>query len=141
MKPVLDESLKTEYIEQPDVKLMILRIRKEYHPKHILKADIYQLANTGRHTSSKLFPLVIAMWEEKDSGYLTDFYSFDNNGVCLSHGYSRVKNDKVIVDEEHDTDISRLLEHKETFKEAIKHTSIPPRLSTATTVMNLFLSK
>lgn len=77
------------------------------------------------------------MWEKKEDEGLTDFYSFDNNGVCLSHGYSRTKNGQIVVNEEHDTDINRLVEHGEAIKEMIGDYPIPVPLLTHRTVMGL----
>jgi len=77
------------------------------------------------------------MWERKGDERLNDFYSFDNNGVCLSHGYSRMKNGQRVVDEQHDTDISRLIEYGEVIKDLIGDYPIPAQLAMHTTVIDL----
>ena len=66
-----------------------------------------------------------------------DFYSFDNNERCLSHGYSRWEGNKQTVDEKHDTDISRLLEHGATIKEMIGEYPADARFITNGTVISL----
>ncbi len=141
MEAVVDKSLKTVYAEQRHAILRSFSFTKTFSPNHSLQADIYGIYNVGELASTKLFPIIIAMWETRDDEYLTDFYSFDHKGICLSHGYSRVKNGKPAVSEQHDTDTSRLVEHKKTFREAIKkEQSVSPALYTEEVIMNLFLS-
>lgn len=136
-----------EYIDAPGVRtnfkegragIQQLSSVKRFSPKHELTLEIYKTTlYEGCELSSKLLPVVVGMWEAKEDEWLTDFYSFDNNGICLSHGYSRKKGDKRVVDEEHDTDISRLVEHGENIKEMIGDYPIPIPLLTHPTVMDL----
>lgn len=75
------------------------------------------LGHSCKDISSKTLPLVVKMIEQEGDKRFFDMYSIDNNGVCLSHGYSRYENGKAIVEEEHDTDISRLRKHGKTIRE------------------------
>ncbi|MBR9706225.1 hypothetical protein GOV14_04270 [Candidatus Pacearchaeota archaeon] len=99
----------------------------------ICKTTFYEICNV----SSKIFPLVVAMWEKKAEERLTDFYSFDNNGICLSHGYSRWENGSSVINEAHDTDIGRLVEHGEVIKELIYDYPVPMQLGIHTTFIDL----
>ncbi|MBS3083284.1 hypothetical protein J4423_00600 [Candidatus Pacearchaeota archaeon] len=88
-----------------------LTAEKVFSPDHsfnllIAKTTLYE----GCDLSSKLLPLVVAMRERKRGEGRNDFYSFDNHGICLSHGYSIAKDGKLVVDEAHDTDVGRLIE-------------------------------
>ena len=136
-----------EWVDAPGTKTSfqegragILRLdaHKEFSTEHTLdlviaKTTLYENCNI----SSKLLPLVVAMWERKGDERLNDFYSFDNNGVCLSHGYSRMENGQRIVNEQHDTDISRLVEYGEVIKDLIGDYPIPAQLTMHTTVIDL----
>ncbi|MDO8528489.1 MAG: hypothetical protein Q7S06_01195 [Nanoarchaeota archaeon] len=118
--------------------ILQLDAHKEFSPNHTLdllicKTTLYE----GCTISSKLLPLVVAMWERKEDERLNDFYSFDNNGVCLSHGYSRIKNGKRVVNEQHDIDISRLVEYGEIIKELIRDYPFISQLAGDRTVMDL----
>ncbi len=136
-----------EYVDAPGVRTTFKEGRagiqqlasvKRFSPTHELTLEIYKTTlYEGCSLSSKLLPLVVGMWEKKGDESLVDFYSFDNNGVCLSHGYSRKKGEKRTVDEEHDTNISRLIEHGENIKEMIGDYLVPVPLLTHPTVMVL----
>ena len=115
-----------------------LNASKQFSPNHTLNLAIYKVTlYEGCALSSKLLPLVIAMHERKEDESLSDFYSFDNNGICLSHGYSRYKDKKAVVEEQHDTDISRLIEHGKTIEEMIRDYPLPTPILTHITVMDL----
>ncbi|MBU3957625.1 MAG: hypothetical protein KKB25_00955 [Nanoarchaeota archaeon] len=139
--------INVEYTDAPGVRtnfkegkagILQLFSEKRFSSDHILNLDIYKTTlYEGCELSSKLLPLVVGIWEKKENEILTDFYSFDNNGICLSHGYSRKKGEKRIIDEEHDTDISRLIEHGEDIKEMIGDYPIPVPLLTHPIVMDL----
>jgi len=129
--------METKYNE---IKAVVQQIEstKKISDDHELYLSIFKPSlRESTNISSKTIPLVIAMSEEKANELFTDFYSFDDNGLCLSHGYSRVKDGKLVVDGAHDTDISRLIEHGENIKEMIGDYPIPLPLLTRTTVMDL----
>lgn len=136
-----------EWVDAPGTKtsfqeyrtgILKLDAHKEFSPDHALdllvcKTIIYE----GCNISSKLLPLVVAMWEKKGDERLNDFYCFDNNGICLSHGYSRMKNGQRVVNEQHDTDISRLVEYGEVIKGLFGDYPIPVQLAMHTTMIDL----
>ena len=126
------------YFQEGRAGILRLDAHKEFSPDHTLdlvvaKTTLYEDCNI----SSKLLPLVVATWERKGDERLNDFYSFDNNGVCLSHGFSRMKNGQRVVNEQHDTDISRLVEYGEVIKDLIGDYPIPAQLAMHTTVIDL----
>lgn len=129
----------TTTLQEGEAKVIQLKSTKQFSPKHsldllILKTTIFR----GCEFSSKLLPLVVRMIEDKSEEKLTDVYSFDNNGTCLSHGYSRYRDGKAVVDEQHDTDISRLIEHGKSIKEMIgEYYPIPTPLVIHTTFLDL----
>jgi len=115
-----------------------LDAHKEFSPDHTLHLGVFKTTfYEGCSVSSKLIPLVVGLWEKKGDERLKDFYSFDNNGVCLSHGYSRWEGGKTVVNEQHDTDISRLVEHGRVIGEMIGDYPIPVPLVIHTTVIDL----
>ena len=125
-------------LREGQAKLYQLKVSREISRDHsldllICKTSLYG----GSLISSKLLPLVVAMWEEKGDERYHDFYSFDNNGVCLSHGYSRWKGDEKVVDEEHDTDIGRLIDNGRVIEEMMRRYSLPAKLAMHTTVIDL----
>jgi len=136
-----------EWVDPPGTKtsfqegkagILQLKAHKQFSPEHTLdllvcKTTLYEDCNI----SSKLLPLVVAMWERKGNERFNDFYSFDNNGVCLSHSYKRWKDRKLTADEEHDTDLSRLVEYGGVIKEMIGDYPIPAHLAMHTTVIDL----
>ncbi len=77
------------------------------------------------------------MWEKDGNNSSTDFYSFDNNGLCLCHGYSRTRNGKRIVDKEQDTDIGKLIEYGEIIQEMIGEYPIPQEFATIPAMIDL----
>lgn len=123
---------------QGDAKLLQLVSKKFFSRDHILSLEIYKYQLfEGCRTSSKLFPLVVALWERDGQKRLNDFYSFDNNGILLSHGYSRWENEKPIVSEQHDLSLERLVEHGATISEMILEYPIPAALAMHKTVIDL----
>ena len=121
-----------------DSKLLQLVSRKVFSPKHTLDLGIYRHQFfKGCNPSSKLFPLIMALWETDDKKRFNDFYSFDNNGVLLSHGYSRWENGKPSVVEQHDFSLDRLLEHGSVITEMIGEYPIPAALASHTTIIDL----
>ncbi len=137
----------TEWIDAPGTRvsfyegragLLQLEAHKEFSPEHTLDLRICKTTlYDDCFISSKLLPLVVAMWEKKEIEGFSDFYSFDNNGVCLSHGYSRLKNRERVVDEQHDKDISRLIEYGAIIKELISDYPLPVQLAIHTTIIDL----
>jgi len=139
--------LVTEYIDAPGIKTTLkvgdaeifqLTSKKEFSNNHTLEVDIYK-TSLGKDCSlsSKLLPLVVAMWEENKENQLNDFYSFDNNGVLLSHGCKRWENKILTVDEKHDKNLRRLIQHGETIKEMIGDFPLPFQLTIHPTILDL----
>jgi len=136
-----------EWVDAPGMKTTLkdgkaviwqLDSHKDFSPNHTLDVLVCKTSlRGGCEFSSKLLPLVVAMWEKKEDERLNDFYSFDNNGVCLSHGYSRWKDGQCVVNEQHDTDVSRLVEYGEVIKEMFEGYPIPVPLAGHTTVIDL----
>lgn len=131
------EGVKTDFVEG-GAGLLQLSSRKEFSPDHILdllicKTAIYE----DCAISSRVLPLVVVMNEGIGTKKFFDAYSFDNKGVCLSHGYSRWEDGWKIVDEEHDTDVSRLKERGEDIRKMIEGYPVPFPLATHRTVMDL----
>ena len=107
-------------LEEGRAGIIQLKAHKDFSPSHTLDFMVYKTTlYEGCRLSSKVLPLVIQLWEQKENERLTDVYSFDDNGICLSHGYNRDKDGKIIVDEQHDIDISRLVEHGATISEML----------------------
>ena len=107
-------------LEEGKAGIIQLRAHKDFSSSHTLDFMMYKTTlYDGCKLSSKVLPLVIQLWERKEGERLTDIYSFDDNAICLSHGFNRYKNGKIIVDEQHDTDISRLVEHGATIAEML----------------------
>ena len=139
----------TTYVDAPgietDVKTGEAKIyqftsKKEFSPDHTLNLAIYRTSlREGCELSSKLLPIVVAMWEQKGNYRLTDFYSFDHNAILLSHGYSRWNGDEKRWDahEEHDTSLDRLIEHGESIREMIGEYSIDATLAMTNVVIDL----
>ncbi|MEK6895317.1 MAG: hypothetical protein AABX48_02245 [Nanoarchaeota archaeon] len=128
---------RTSY-KEGNAKILQLRAEKEFSPDHRLVLAVYKTSlYEGCLLSSKLLPLVVAMWENKVKDRYNDFYSFDNNGVCLSHGYSWFENGKYTANEQHDNDISRLLKHGANIREMIENYPVGVPLAIHTTVIDL----
>lgn len=124
--------------QEVKAEILQLSLHREFSSEHTLDIFICKTSLLEpSDLSSKLFPLVIAMWENKGGEELKDFYSFDNNGLCLSHGYSRRKNGLILVKEKHDTNISRLVEYGELIKGLIGEYQVPFYLSADTTFNSL----
>ena len=123
---------------QGDAKLLQLVSKKVFSPEHTLDLGIYRHQFfEGCRPSSKLFPLIVALWETDGQKRLNDFYSFDNNGVLLSHGYSRWENGKSTMAEQHDLSLDRLVEHGSAIAEMVGEYPIPAALAIHTTVIDL----
>jgi hypothetical protein len=131
--------VKTEYREG-DSRVLQLQSKKELGDSHYLWFGIYKVSlRQGCELSSKILPLVVQMNEHdgvrKDRW--NDIYSFDNNGVLLSHGFSRMENGVWVADEQHDLDVSRLILHKDNIRQMIGDYPTPIPLITHTTVIDL----
>ena len=124
--------------QEGGAKIYQLKSQKQFNEEHSLTLLILKTSlNEGCEFSSKLLPLVVWLREDKRDEKFIDIYSFDNNQVCLSHGYSRYEDGKEIAEEKHDLDISRLKEHGETIKEMLKEYLLPVPLGRDLTVANL----
>ncbi|MBS3082236.1 hypothetical protein J4416_04910 [Candidatus Pacearchaeota archaeon] len=118
--------------------ILQLEAKRIFSPDHIFNLLIAKtMLYEGCDLSSKLLPLFVGMWDDKKNERRNDFYSFDNNGICLSHGYSITRNGERIVDEAHDTKVDRLVEYGRVIKELIGEYPLPAQLSTHTTVNDL----
>lgn len=107
--------------EEGEATIQQVRMRRIFSEKHDLYVQILKtsLGPSCEHISSKTLPLVVRMIEKDGEKRFFDIYSIDNNGVCLSHGYSRYENGKVVVEEEHDTDFSGLKKHGRTIRDML----------------------
>lgn len=107
--------------EESGATIQQVRMRKVFSENHELFVQVLKtsLGPSCEHISSKTLPLIVRMIERDGEKRFFDMYSIDNNGVCLSHGYSRYENGKASTEEEHDTDTSRLKKHGKTIKEMI----------------------
>lgn len=118
--------------------ILQLKSHKDFSEDHYLKLEIYKTKlSPDCGACLLLFPLIVGMWEKDGNNSSTDFYSFDRNGLCLSHGYSRTKDGERIVNEEHDTDISKLIEYGEIIQEMIGEYPTPAELGTHNVVIDL----
>jgi hypothetical protein len=117
--------------------ILELQANKIFSQGHGLRLHISKITSHREGISSKLLPLIVAMWEKKGDSQFNDFYSFDSHGDCLSHGYSRSEMGKAIVDEEHDRDVARLIEHGKTIQELIGDYPTEGRFETNPTVIDL----
>ncbi|MBI4116835.1 hypothetical protein HY449_03770 [Candidatus Pacearchaeota archaeon] len=125
-------------LEEYDAGTINLDARTQFSPEHALYLGIYKVTlREPSQLSSKLFPLVVRLQEKKLGEHLFDVYSFDNNGICLSHGYSRYKCKEILVNEQHDLDVSRLVEHGRAIEDMISHFSIPFQLTVHPTFCDL----
>lgn len=124
--------------KEGDAKLLQFKIEQKLSANHNFLFRAYKISlKEGCAVSSKTLPLVIQMIEQQNGKKFIDIYSFDNHGGCLSHGYSRYENGKLIVNEEHDTDVSRLTEKSKLILELAKDYPLPPPLGTHTTIIDL----
>jgi hypothetical protein len=129
--------VETEYKENSS-KIQQIRSEKQISPDHFFKIHLYATElRDKRDLDSKFFPLIVATWEKKGDKRLEDIYSFDNNGVCLSHGYSRYEGERKLVDEKHDNSLRRLRENGELIKDMIGGYPIPFPMCFHTTVISL----
>jgi len=129
--------VETTFVEG-DTKLLQLRSRRVYSPDHSLYLGVYKTHLIGDcNESSKIFPLVVALREIDGQDRFLDFYSFDNNGILLSHGFSRVKAGQRIVNEQHDLSLERLIEKGPEISEMIGEYPLPAPLAVHTTVIDL----
>lgn len=118
--------------------ILQVRANKKFSPTHSFELLISQITlYESCLPSSKTLPVVIQTWEEIDNEKFIDIYSFDRNGICLSHGYSRYVGGKRTVDEEHDTDITRLIKNKGVIGELIRDYPVDSRLLMNTTYLDL----
>lgn len=123
---------------QSDARILQVRAHHDFSSGHTLDLVIAKTSpGVDTYLSPKLFPLVVAMWETTPDLRRKDFYSFDNGGICLSHGYSETNGNQIIFDEEHDLDVGRLIEHGKVISQLIGNYNIPMPLLTHTTVMDL----
>ncbi len=101
-------------------KIFQFRSKKKFSLEHTLTLGINKISlGEDCMGSSKIYPVVVQMWETKGDEKFFDIYSFDHKANCLAHSYNRMKAGKIIVHEAHDNDISRLVEHGETIMELI----------------------
>lgn len=107
--------------EESGATIQQVRMRKVFSENHELFVQVLKtsLGYPSKYISSKTLPLVVMMIERNSTKKFFDIYSIDNNGVCLSHGYSRYENGKVVVEEEHDTDFSGLKKHGRTIRDML----------------------
>ena len=97
--------------KEGDAKILQFIIDQDISSEESFEFHAYKTSlREGCILSSKVLPLIMQMWETKGDKRFYDVYSFDNNGLCLSHGYSRYENGEKIADEEHDQDTKRLVE-------------------------------
>ena len=107
---------------------------------HTLRLGIYRTTlYNGCLVSSKLLPLVVAMWERNNRirTVWNDFYSFDHNGVLLSHGYSMWREGQKTVNEKHDLSLERLMGNGEHIQYMIGEVPLPAQLAMHFTVTDL----
>jgi len=124
--------------KEGNAKLLQFRIEQKLSTNHNFFFRAYKVSlKEGCEVSSKTLPLVIQMIEQQNDKKFVDIYSFDNHGACLSHGYTRYENGKLIVNEEHDTDVSRLVEKSKLISELARGYPIPFPLGTHSTIIDL----
>lgn len=124
--------------EEGKAGILQLFSKKEFSEDHTLAIHIYKVTlYEGCNCSSKIFPLVVGLWEQEDDMRYTDFYSFDNNGVLLSHGFFSSEKGRRIIDEQHDLSLDRLVEHGETIKEMIGDYPLAAQLAMHPTLSDL----
>lgn len=125
-------------LREGEAKLWQLKAAKAYSDQHTLHLGIYKFSLISDcFESSKLFPLVVALRERDGQQRTNDFYSFDNNGILLSHGYSRWEGNRILVNEQHDLSLERLVEKGELIAEMIGYYPVPMPLAIHTTVIDL----
>ncbi len=137
-----EQSVNRELMLTP-AEVQNFKARKVISPNHSLELLVAVTSLRGEgNVSSKLLPVIVGMWEDKKvqdnenpERYVpvkfTDFYSFDHNGILLSHGYSRIVDGKTTVDEAHDLSVSRLHENREYIREMLGKYPLPLQLTIA----------
>jgi len=125
-------------LEEGRAGIIQLSARKVYSSEHSLdllfcKTTLYE----GCFVSSKLLSLVVGMWERDGNKKFQDIYSFDNNGICLCHSYSRWENGEGVELEQHNTDVGRLIENGAVIQELIGEYPMSNRLALHTTMIDL----
>jgi len=117
-------------VTKGEAEVIKLSASKEFSSEHTLHLDIYgiKLDKGCELINPKFIPFIVLMQEINRSRRLVDFYSFDNNGFCLCHSYSRFENGKKIEGGRHDNDISRLKENGKAIEEMIGDYDIPQSL-------------
>jgi hypothetical protein len=119
-----------------DAEIQQMLAAKTFWEKGSFSLGIYMvsLKPNCSHLSSKVFPVIVKMDERKGEELLTDIYSFDHNGVLLSHGYSTSRKGEMVVDEEHDLSLERLVQNGKIIQEMIRNLPLPFPL-TSTPIM------
>jgi hypothetical protein len=122
-----------------DAKILQLESIKTFSEEHTLNLAIYKISlGVDCELSSKILPLVVKLSEKKGKDRFTDFYSFDNNGILLCHGYYSYDGEKKKHSPEaHDLSLDRLIEHGETIRGMIRHVPIYAQMSMHNTVNEL----
>jgi hypothetical protein len=117
--------------------IVVLEAAKELYPdnpgQHKLFIGIYKTTLYGGcKVSSKIFPLVVTGRESRQKQFQGHIYSFDNNGILLSHGFRSEEGE-----EKHDFSLDWLVENGEAIKQMIADCPMPIPFAIHTTVTDL----
>ena len=95
----------------------------------------------GATLSHKILPVVVTLMEKKGHSRSSHIYSFDHNGILLSHGYSVYENDECIVDEAHDMSLDKLIEHGKEIEEMAGNVVVPVSFLMSKVIADIIYNK